>query len=332
MAVAMTHPIDLTQEHELPQVFAKTIVPFWKENVVETRLEGKNGVSLFAAYLIHPQAKGSIVVSGGRTEAGVKFKELFYDLYQNGYSVFTVDHRGQGLSGRMLKDTERGFVETFDIYVDDFKTFYDDIVMPNSQHKPYLLAHSMGSAIGALYGIRHPNDFQRIVLGSPMFGIAGPITQDQARKVINVVKWTNNLLSKTPWYFPGQKPFEDVPFNENHIVQSEIRYNIHKSVFDDYPKARLGGVTVAWLDQALVAMEKILAEAHKLTAPTLVIQAEGDTIIDNSSHQPVCDAMPNCTFKSIPNARHELFMELDQYRTPTLEMAIRFFQQEKITE
>ncbi len=331
VAVAMTQPIYLTQEHDLPQKFPEIIEPFWQENVVETQVTGKGDVPIFAAYLIHPEAKGSIVISGGRTEAGVKFKELFYDLYQNGYSVFTADHRGQGLSGRMLEDKERGYIETFDLYVDDFKRFYDEIVIPNSQQKPFLLCHSMGSAIGALYGIRYPDDFARVVLGSPMFGIAGPITQDQARKVINLVKWVNGVLSKTPWYFPGQKPFEDVSFENNQIVQSPIRYGIHQKVFDDYPDAKLGGVTVAWLDQALVAMESILENASKMTSPTLIIQAEGDSIIDNTSHQPVCDAMPNCTFKSIPNARHELFMEQDKYRTPTLEMAIQFFQNAPLT-
>ncbi|MCY7297151.1 alpha/beta fold hydrolase [Alteromonas sp. a30] len=322
----MTSSIYLTKEHDLPQVFPNIIEPFWEQNVVETRFEGENGIQIFAAYLIHPTPKGSIVISGGRTEAGVKFKELFYDLYQNGYSVFTADHRGQGLSGRMLKDPERGYVENFDLYVKDFKTFYDSIVLPNSKTLPFLLCHSMGSTIGALYAIKYPKDFQRIVFSSPMFGIAGPITQEQARKVISVVKRINRLFSRTPWYFFGQKPYANEFFITNNIVQSEIRFNIHNNVFKEYPASRLGGVTVDWLDQALIAMDKILQQAHKITTPVLLIQAEGDSIIDNTSHQPVCSAMPNCLFEVIPGARHELFMEQDQYRTPTLEKALQFFQ------
>lgn len=321
----MTQSFYLTTEQSLPKVFPEIIQPFWQARVTELTFEGVDGVEIYAAYVIHPEAKGSIVVSGGRTEAGVKFKELFYDLYQNGYSVFTADHRGQGLSGRLTEDKERGYVDTFDNYVVDFKKFYDETVVPNSQSKPFLLCHSMGSAIGALYAMEHPDDFQKIVLGSPMFGVAAPIGPGVARVLINLLKWFNKGLSNLPWYFPGQGPFEFLAFDKNNIVQSEIRYDIHLNVFKDYPNTRLGGVTLDWLEKALIAMEKIRNNAAQITTPTLMIQAEGDTIIDNSTHRPACDAMPHCTFVSIPDARHELFMELDKYRTPTLEKALAFF-------
>ena len=39
----------------------------------------------------------------------------------------THDHRGQGLSGRMLDNPQPGYVESFDDYVQDFKQFYDEL-------------------------------------------------------------------------------------------------------------------------------------------------------------------------------------------------------------
>ena len=57
--------------------------------------------------------KGAIVISSGRTEAAVKYKELIFDLYNNGYSIYISDHRGQGLSSRMLSEHDMGYIDKF---------------------------------------------------------------------------------------------------------------------------------------------------------------------------------------------------------------------------
>ncbi len=43
--------------------------------------------------------KAAIVISSGRTECMFKYEETIYDLYEEGYSVYIHDHRGQGFSG-----------------------------------------------------------------------------------------------------------------------------------------------------------------------------------------------------------------------------------------
>lgn len=43
-------------------------------------------------------------------------------------------------------------VENFDYYVEDFKKFIDEIVIPDSRNKKLLLfAHSMGGCIGTVF-------------------------------------------------------------------------------------------------------------------------------------------------------------------------------------
>ncbi|UAA39209.1 alpha/beta fold hydrolase [Paraneptunicella aestuarii] len=324
----MNNTIKLTQESELATKFPNIIEPFWDEHVTKMHFDGVKGVSIFAAYVVHPEAKGSIVLSGGRTEAAVKYKELIYDLYQNGYSVFTADHRGQGQSGRMNNNPNKGYVDDFQDYVTDFKTFYDEIVAPNSAHKPMLLCHSMGSAIGALYLITHPDDFAKATLGSPMFGIKAPIPLPVAKVIISAGLGLNSIVSSSPWYFIGQGNYKYQGFDGNPITQSQARYDIHNQVFEDYPETRLGGVTMHWLSKALFAMNYILENADKIKTPTLVLQAGADSIIDNKSHKPVCDRIPQCRFEIINKARHELLMEKDEYRNPALQKALSFFAEE----
>ncbi|MCT6568541.1 alpha/beta fold hydrolase, partial [Staphylococcus aureus] len=43
-----------------------------------------------------------VVVVPGRIESYVKYPEVAYDLFQQGYDVIVLDHRGQGRSGRIL--------------------------------------------------------------------------------------------------------------------------------------------------------------------------------------------------------------------------------------
>ena len=47
--------------------------------------------------------KGAIVISSGRTECMLKYKEVVFELTKEGYSVYIFDHRGQGFSDRLTR-------------------------------------------------------------------------------------------------------------------------------------------------------------------------------------------------------------------------------------
>src|SRR4030095_13442910 len=76
-------------------------------------------------------AKGAIVIASGRTEAYLKYKELIFDLWNNGYSIYIHDHRGQGSSDRELgvkSSPQKGHVEKFNFFVSDLRKFVTDVV------------------------------------------------------------------------------------------------------------------------------------------------------------------------------------------------------------
>ena len=59
---------------------------------------GKEDIEIY--YKIFKQKKkekAAILIASGRTEAAIKYKELIFDLYKLGYSIYIHDHRGQGL-------------------------------------------------------------------------------------------------------------------------------------------------------------------------------------------------------------------------------------------
>ena len=89
-----------TSEQDLASTFATEINPFWQTSVTLGEFVGKDNIDVHYAWCIPENPKSTVVISSGRIESYLKYKELIFDLYQNGFAVFILDHRGQGLSDR----------------------------------------------------------------------------------------------------------------------------------------------------------------------------------------------------------------------------------------
>jgi len=108
-------------------------------------LEGRGGVKV--RVLIAPAAagapRGSVIVSPGRTEFIEKYFEVIRELQARGFSVFCIDWRGQGLSGRETGNPLKGHIVSFDDPVNDLATALS--LFADRLPKPHIgLAHSMG--------------------------------------------------------------------------------------------------------------------------------------------------------------------------------------------
>ena len=149
-ALAVSNPYQLTTEADVPALYQQTLPDFWRQHAVEGEFKGKDGVTLRYAALRQPKIDRAILIVNGRVESYLKYQELAWDLWRQGYSLYLIDHRGQGMSDRMLADKEKGYVDQFDDYVADLKQFHDEVIAQDQPAKLFLLAHSMGGAISAL--------------------------------------------------------------------------------------------------------------------------------------------------------------------------------------
>ena len=314
----------ISSEENLLQFYAQSIEPFWQTAVEKASFTSQDGLEIAYACAIHPQAKGSVVISAGRIEAYIKYKEVVFELYQNGYSVFIHDHRGQGFSGRMTTNPHLGFVHDFADYVQDFEQFMQQVVMPHSSHQPMLLAHSMGCAIGFLYCLAHPQRFSRAVLCAPMFGIRPALPKWLSSLLLSSHFALSTLLGREYAYFVGQKDYVSHAFKGNNLTHSAVRYQIFRDEYVQNPQAQLGGVSTHWLRAALQAMNKIEQHAGDFPLPSLLLQAGSDQVVDNQRQCRVAEKMRRCQFMPIEHAHHELLMEQDQYRQPTMQAILRF--------
>lgn len=86
-----------------------------------------------------------------------------------GFAVYALDHRGHGRSGG-----ERVHVDSFDDYVDDLKTYFDQIRDDEADMPIYLLGHSMGVFIAVSYAARYQHELAGLILSGGGMGRRGP--------------------------------------------------------------------------------------------------------------------------------------------------------------
>ncbi|GGZ80617.1 alpha/beta fold hydrolase [Algibacter mikhailovii] len=281
---------------------------------------GADNVPIYYKIFEQANTEKAIVIASGRTEAAIKYKELIFDLYKNGYSIYIHDHRGQGLSGRMTEDLQMGYIDSFQFYVDDMKLFYNQYVKHNNYSKIYLLAHSMGGAIGMTYLEQFPNDFDAAAFSSPMLGLMPPIC--------GIVKILN---TDKPKYAIGESAYKDdkTLFEGNTLTTSEIRYDRMVDAFAKVPQAALGGATYQWVYKSCQQFKYLFSNIEKIKTPFIIFSAEHEKIVYPYAHQEfITEAKKlgkNCLAYEIENANHELFIEKDEPRIETINETLNFY-------
>ncbi len=326
-ALAVTNPYALTSEADVPTLYQQTLPDFWRQHAIEGEFKGKDGIAIRYAALRQEKVDRAILIVNGRVESYLKYQELAWDLWRQGYSLYLIDHRGQGMSGRMLNDHDKGYVDQFDDYVVDLKQFHDQIIMADKPAKLFLLAHSMGGAISARYLERWPDDIRAAVLSSPMLGInLGGLPKWLAKGLATTIGTVGGWFGEPP-YGPGQGPYQDHGFADNELTHSQSRYQAFRQIYEQHPQIKLGGATAHWIYQGITGADAAIADAGAIKTPLLLLQAGNDSVVDNVAQDVFC-TKADCEGGKplrIEGAWHELFIESDDKRQPALTAMLDFF-------
>lgn len=304
--------------------YAKTVLPFlssgerftfWSEDGV-TKLQGIR--------FLHPDAKGMIVVLNGSAESWLKYGELFYDLYDHGYSVISYDHRGQGLSPHLVRgNSQIGQIDNFDLYAADLNALVQQVIMPGNHEKLYLLAHSMGGGVALDYLERYSSPFQAVALSAPMLRInTAPYPESLAHLVVKL----SCIMGLGDHYSIGMHDHDPKePFEGNKITSSKERWDAIQHVWQNHPEAVLGGPSNDWVNQAMNRTPIIRKHLSTIDSRILILQAGRDQFVMNPDQVVASTQIPRAQLVTLPDSKHEILTERDPIRNRALGQILEFF-------
>ena len=270
---------------------------------------GPQRLRVMTAPSVRAEARGSIILQPGRTEFIEKFFETAEDFLKLGFAVLIVDPRGQGLSGRLLDDPMKSYVESFDDYCDDLsfviKTFGDDLPKPH-----ILVGHSMGGTIvlqSILSGRLNP---AACVCTAPMLALHD-LDSTFMGIAFRFLSWAGMRRKTLP--LQAQRNGRPVTFRTNKLTSDPNRYQLWATYFENHPRLRVGAPTYGWIAAAMASMKFINDNAAHLKIPSLIVACGADPIVTPSSNSDFAKAA-GADLLNVAGALHEIFLEKNEYR------------------
>ncbi|RAI43737.1 alpha/beta hydrolase [Rhodoplanes roseus] len=278
-------------------------------------IETPDGVTLrYARFAPPPGRRGTVCLFQGRAEFIEKYFEVARDLRDRGFAVATIDFRGQGLSARAVRDSRKGHARRFSDYLIDLETFVKEVVLPDCPPPFFALGHGMGATVLIESAARGHRWFDRMVLASPMIGLAHQPLFGAAAPVARTLR----LLGLGRLTVPGGSgrvaAFQ--PFADNPLTSDPIRHARTAAVIEAEPALAVAAPTVAWADAAYRTMAAMQRPhyAARLRQPMLLVAGGRDEIVSAEAIERFGTHLRAGSHLVIPGAMHDLLMEQDQIR------------------
>lgn len=259
--------------------------------------------------------RGAVVLLHGRTEFLEKYFETIDELLARGFAVWSKDWRGQGLSSRPLSNARKGHADSFDPLLEDLHVFLTEIVRPSSPGPHIALAHSMGGHLALRYMADRPGFFAKAVLSAPMVdihtgGMPRPFAEQLARLTVQCGLGRQYLVGM------GDADPYAAAFKDNLLTSDPVRFQRSRALTQANPALGLGGPTFAWVHAAYQSIRKLENPDYvrRIDVPVLCLSAAEEQIVRNDAQIRLCHHLPQATFVSFPEARHELLFERDPIR------------------
>lgn len=294
------------------------LLPFFEQFPTQY-LSGKRNIKLAYRHLIQPESavRKLMILVNGRAENMLKWTELAYDFYHQGYDVLLFDHRGQGYSQRIIP--QKGHLDEFRFYVDDMAKIIEKVTALFSYSTQHLLAHSMGSLISTYYLANCDHRINKAILSSPFYGI--PLKHPIRDELIIALM---NILGQGERYVFGKGDYQQTHLEYNKLTFCKTRMKWMNRINRKNPAIHLGGPTFRWVHLCLNAIKHLPKVIPKIEIPILILQAEKEKIVDNKNLEKLTALFPNARCEVILNAKHEILFEQDKLRKETIFKMLEF--------
>lgn len=306
------------RENHFTQFIEETLLPFIAQFPI-CYLPGNQKTQIAYRYFAKTEHTKLLIMVNGRAENIIKWSELAYDFYQQGFDILLFDHRGQGFSSHLLADKQKGYIDQFRYYVDDMDAVIHTILQQKHYQQQQLLAHSMGGLISTYYLATYPHHIEKAIFSSPFLGLReDTATRDEMIVMLMV------LFGFSHRYVFGKSPYQPAHIATTDLTHSQARLEWMNTIAQRYPEVQLGGPTFAWAHRVITAFKKLPQLVKQVQIPILILQSEQEEIVSNAKVRALFANSPTVHFVEILGAKHEIMFETDEIRTIALKKIMDF--------
>lgn len=248
-----------------------------------------DGLSLFAQHW-RPAGdlRGTVLLSHGLGEHSGRYAAVAQALAGRGYATYAYDHRGHGAS-----QGPRAFVRRFDEYVADLHEAYRHAGKRAGGRPLFLMGHSMGGAVAALYVLEHRPALDGLILSSPAIRPHGDLSP--------LLRRVAQPLSRVAPHLPTPPLDVEALSRDPAVVQA----------FRDDPLCYKGPVKARLGAEIMHAGQRIRSRMDLLEVPLLILQGTADALVDADATTALyhCARSEDKTLRRYEGFYHETFRE-----------------------
>jgi pimeloyl-ACP methyl ester carboxylesterase len=229
-----------------------------------------NGMHMY--YEEYGQGQPLVLLHGGTSDCQTwqEFLPIFAPLFR----VLTPDSRAHGRS-----DNPAG-VLSYRQMADDIARFIQALGLSH----PLVFGYSDGGQIALELGMRYTELCAALVVGAAWYKFSSTY---------------QDTLQAAGFPGPGEVDFERIQDQSAEWVE-EMRLTHTSSPDPDYWQVLLKQISALWW----TPLDYTIRDFQRITSPTLVMQGDGDGIIDLDQAVDLYELIPNAELFIIPNADH----------------------------
>lgn len=255
-----------------------------------TQFSAYDGLQLFERSCLPDDAapRAMVAVVHGYSEHSGRYQELSQRLTEAGYAAELFDLRGHGRS-----EGPRAFVRSFEEYVRDLQRFIERLREREPELPLFLLGHSMGGLIAAVWTLEHESELRGLALS------AAPLKVND-----EIHPWLQRFSPVIGALAPR---LPTVRFDDTLLCR---RAEVVQAYRDD-PLVYHGRMLACTGAELLRNSREIAGRVSQFSVPLLVMHGSGDRLADPAGSRGLYEqaASADKTFKLYEGLYHELLHE-----------------------
>ncbi len=253
----------------------------------QAMFKGPDDTDIFyQCWLPEIPAKAALIIVHGLGEHSGRYMNLVNHFEPLGFAIYGLDHYGHGKSGG-----QHLFIPDFDIYTDTLDLFVQKVRAWEKGVPIFLVGHSMGGLITAVYLLDHSQGIAGAVLSGPAVKIPGHVNTftRMAARILSRVAPRTGITALEASHISRDPEVVTAYLNDPLVSADKVT-------------ARLG-------NEMLEAIERLTRLRKQIILPLLIMHGSSDLLADIGGSRELFNEISSedKTFIECPDRYHEIF-------------------------